>query len=431
MSESQVTIKNERHVRRLPIIAAAVTVAPSAGFLLNSAISGAATGSQGSSPDPFGKPNSSSAPVQTQGELSVATLAQTLGEQQYADAFAGAELLADGRVLIHTIPGRDAAFRAALQRVLSAVSQSPGGPSYAYVPAANSWSELDALTQQIAADATNWQARGINLAEFGPDPASNRVLIQLTQYTPLAAQQLTDNYGSSLIAISTTSDQATLLPATDRYTDISPYYAGDAVWGSGQPIPNCTDNFAVSDSSGHFYQLIAGHCTDFVGQYYYTNIPNPAQLGTVAQIHLRDSTQYDAALIGGVNSVGRVWTTGTTSISVAASAKSPAVGDKVTVNGQRSGEVRDTTVQAVDKCIQVNYPPVTWVCHMDKTIKSGFVITQPGDSGGPVYQYVSGKNYVLPDGLIVATESNDNSVCYFHFLSGLLNLFSVTLLPPS
>ena len=141
-----------------------------------------------------------------QGDASLATVIENIG-LSYSSVFAGAEKLADGQVRVHTIPGHDSAFRAALP----AVTDTASGPSYFFVPANYSLDDLNALTQQIAADNDSLKAKGIELAGWGPDYASNTVSIQLQQYTPSAAAYLQSTYGAEVSVATVSTPQ---LPST-------------------------------------------------------------------------------------------------------------------------------------------------------------------------------------------------------------------------
>ena len=129
-----------------------------------------------------------------QGDVSLATVIENIGLNSYSSVFAGAEKLPDGQVAVHVIVGRDAAFRAALPPV----TNTPSGPSYFFVPAGYSIDELNALTEQIANDGDSLKSRGINLAGWGPDYASNTVVIHLQHYDPNIATYLQSRYGPAV-----------------------------------------------------------------------------------------------------------------------------------------------------------------------------------------------------------------------------------------
>ncbi len=71
----------------------------------------------------------------------------------------------------------------------------------------HSLSELKALTDRI--DGDPWAEKGINLSSWGPDEETNVVVITLTKYSPQAAKQLADAYGSDWIRVSKRSETNT------------------------------------------------------------------------------------------------------------------------------------------------------------------------------------------------------------------------------
>lgn len=71
-------------------------------------------------------------------------------------------------------------------------------------PVRHSLRELKTLTARI--DGDTWRDQGINLSSWGPDEATNVVVITLTKYRPEAAKQLADAYGSTWIRVSKRSE---------------------------------------------------------------------------------------------------------------------------------------------------------------------------------------------------------------------------------
>jgi hypothetical protein len=129
------------------------------------------------------------------------TAINTIGTAQYPDGFAGAERLPNGQAVVYVVPGQDAAFLAALPPV----TDTSVGPSYIVKPVANSWAVMDSLTQKIAADSESLSKMGIELASWGPDARSNRVVISMRRYNSTQARYLVERYGSNRVSVSTVS----------------------------------------------------------------------------------------------------------------------------------------------------------------------------------------------------------------------------------
>ena len=360
------------------------------------------------------------APAPVQGDASLATVIENIG-LSYSSVFAGAEKLADGQVRVHTIPGHDSAFRAALP----AVTDTASGPSYFFVPANYSLDDLNALTQQIAADNDSLKAKGIELAGWGPDYASNTVSIQLQQYTPSAAAYLQSTYGAE-VSVATVSSPLPA-PATDRYSDIAPWYSGDAIWSPGYtpPPPQCTESFSYTgNNTGNIFTLTAGHCFP-QGTTVYTNYTSSFVMGTVSTRYLSNNGP-DIDTIP-TSAAPYEWTTGTSIIGVYAS-EQPAVGDTVTVNGATTGEVRSVTVESVNICEA--FGDGLTRCHLDEVHQTGGeAIIQGGDSGGPVYQYVTGEDYIKANGIIIGGffSSGNPSTGYYQEISYVLTTVNGSL----
>jgi hypothetical protein len=55
------------------------------------------------------------------------------------------------------------------------------------------------ITEKIAADSEWLAGRGVELAQWGPDPVSGKVKVYLTHYTDAARQVLVDRYGDAIV----------------------------------------------------------------------------------------------------------------------------------------------------------------------------------------------------------------------------------------
>lgn len=59
--------------------------------------------------------------------------------------------------------------------------------------------ETEAIADRLSADRPWLARRGIELTQWGPDPASGKVKVYLAQYDDAARQVLLDRYGTAII----------------------------------------------------------------------------------------------------------------------------------------------------------------------------------------------------------------------------------------
>jgi hypothetical protein len=59
--------------------------------------------------------------------------------------------------------------------------------------------ETGAITDRLRADRAWLARRGIELIQWGPDPASGKVKVYLSHYDDAARQVLLDRYGTAII----------------------------------------------------------------------------------------------------------------------------------------------------------------------------------------------------------------------------------------
>jgi streptogrisin B len=141
---------------------------------------------------------------------------------------------------------------------------------------------------------------------------------------------------------------------------------GDAIYTSQW---RCSLGFNVRDSSGTYYFLTAGHCTQGYPAYYTSsNTYIGPTVGTSFPTNDYGIVRYDS-------SVAHSGTVGSQDITSAANAY---VGESVTRRGSTTG-VHSGTVQALNAT--VNYGNGEVVYGLIQTN----VCAEPGDSGGPLY----------------------------------------------
>ncbi|MGW5325845.1 S1 family peptidase [Streptomyces sp. NPDC004014] len=144
---------------------------------------------------------------------------------------------------------------------------------------------------------------------------------------------------------------------------------GDAIYASSW---RCSLGFNVQDSSGNYYFLTAGHCTDGAGTWW-SNSSHSTTLGTTAGSSFPGN---DYGIVRYTNS--SVTKSGAVGSQDITSAATPSVGTTVYRRGSTTGthSGRVTALNAT-----VNYGGGDVVSGLIQTT----VCAEPGDSGGPLY----------------------------------------------
>ncbi|MFJ2604930.1 S1 family peptidase [Streptomyces sp. NPDC091279] len=155
---------------------------------------------------------------------------------------------------------------------------------------------------------------------------------------------------------------------------------GDAIYASSW---RCSLGFNVQDSSGNYYFLTAGHCTDGAGTWW-SNSGHTTTLGTTAGSSFPTN---DYGLVRYTNTSGVSGAVGSVDIT---SAATPSVGTTVYRRGSTTG-IHSGRVTALNAT--VNYGSGDIVYGMIQTT----VCAEPGDSGGSLYSN-SGIAYGLTSG---------------------------------
>ena len=144
---------------------------------------------------------------------------------------------------------------------------------------------------------------------------------------------------------------------------------GDAIYATSW---RCSLGFNVRDSSGNYYFLTAGHCTDGAGTWY-SNSGRTTVLGSTSGSSFPNN---DYGIVRYTNSsVTKSGTVGSVDITSAANA---TVGMSVTRRGSTTG-IHSGSVTGLNAT--VNYGGGDIVYGMIRTN----VCAEPGDSGGPLY----------------------------------------------
>ncbi|MFF3502832.1 S1 family peptidase [Streptomyces sp. NPDC003247] len=183
---------------------------------------------------------------------------------------------------------------------------------------------------------------------------------------------------------------------------------GDAIYASSW---RCSLGFNVVDSSGNYYFLTAGHCTDGAGTWW-SNSSHTTTLGTTAGSSFPTN---DYGIVRYTNtSVTKSGTAGNTDIT---SAGTPSVGTTVYRDGSTTG-IHSGRVTALNAT--VNYGSGDIVYGMIQTT----VCAEAGDSGGSLYG-TNGVAYGLTSG--GSGDCTSGGTTFFQPVVEALNAYGVSV----
>jgi len=300
-------------------------------------------------------------------------------------------------------------------------SAAPSGALEGWGPTASRAGANQSVTARIDSDRAGLAARGVQLTEWGPDPASGKVKIYLTHYTDAARLALLARYGSDVVVAAESMPRPTPL---SRSNDTSPFYGGDFIT---TPIGGCTSGpTVVGNASGTNYMLTAGHCArlgDVVKTHGLT-------MGTVTNRRLC-SPCIDSETVNGTYG-WIVWGGGSTSSTYyyedGALFAQPNQGSAslVTNDSAYTGELRGIAVQAVNQ--SVTFSDGITRRFLTRVYKGGQVIVHAGDSGGPWIQHEGSTAYVKVVGTTVGGICNAQGACttgWYQQINDIDNFFNV------
>jgi hypothetical protein len=283
---------------------------------------------------------------------------------------------------------------------------------------------------------------GKTLVSYGVDQARHVVSVGVEAITPNLISDSVAAFGN-LVQVHTEKRPALDLqdcefapsPKPPRCLDSQPYYGGDRV-ATSNPFNECTGGFEAWDpgAGGNYGMLTAGHCwdvgtivaqgyTDQVNYPYPWYVPTSGTMGKVTRRlwadNVTDAEFLDASSVGTSLAAARVYTTtptGSASSFVSDYGMSFVGMQQICTDGSVTGEIcSGNTIQQIQQCI---YPAQYRVCHETK-ISSSQTVCNPGDSGGPVYNYSGGR--------IVAYGLIESGNCYFSEITQVLAQLGVGL----
>ncbi|MFJ5532294.1 S1 family peptidase [Streptomyces sp. NPDC093261] len=229
------------------------------------------------------------------------------------------------------------------------------------VPSANASDAHTFSANQLGKASDSVLKADVPGTAWAVDPAANRVVVTVDSTVSQAEiakikKEAAGNAGA-----------LTIKHTPGRFNKL--ISGGDAIYASSW---RCSLGFNVQDSSGNYYFLTAGHCTDGAGTWW-SNSSHSTTLGTTAGSSFPGN---DYGIVRYTNSsVSKSGTVGSVDIT---SAATPSVGTTVYRRGSTTG-IHSGRVTALNAT--VNYGSGDIVYGLIQTT----VCAEPGDSGGPLY----------------------------------------------
>jgi streptogrisin B len=229
------------------------------------------------------------------------------------------------------------------------------------VPNANASDARTFSTNQLTQVRDSVLKSDVAGTAWAVDPTTNRVVVTVDSTVSKAEiAKIREEAGGNAGAL-------TIKHTSGKFNKL--ISGGDAIYASSW---RCSLGFNVQDSSGNYYFLTAGHCTDGAGTWW-SNSSHTTTLGTTAGSSFPGN---DYGIVRYTNtSVTKSGAVGSQDIT---SAATPSVGTTVYRRGSTTGthSGRVTALNAT-----VNYGGGDVVSGLIQTT----VCAEPGDSGGPLY----------------------------------------------
>jgi len=351
--------------------------------------------------------------------------------QAHPDLYSGVEQdPASPLGLVVTVPvsGSATAARTTLKSVaasartrLSSTAKSDqpvsADPTVQFQTGSNTLAQITAAQDAVTAASDAGKSWTTNLVQWGPTNDGRLLIATLTAPTTQEQGALTNRLGVTIELVP--GNQST---TTGRQNDTSPFYGGGRIVSTLNEA--CTAGFAVYKGSTP-YILTAGHCG--LGTWH---TPANVTLGTVAQ-RSYSNKKIDAEIISVKGSVGWVLTggpTGSTTHKISGTYAIAGGESSICLSGSYSGEVCANQVPETNQCVKFTNTGVT-TCNLSKVANpSNIVISQGGDSGGPVYRQYGGKYYAA--GTIIGAPNGSGPVAWVLPISYSTSAFGISVAVP-
>jgi hypothetical protein len=279
------------------------------------------------------------------------------------------------------------------------------------VQARYDFAQLARIDGRVIKDAGLRQAAKAShatLSEWYPDLVTDKVVIGFTKVTAAEKAAVRAEYGATARVITVPIAIAdigkvrpgTVHPSTSRDADSAPWYGGDEIDFDGDW--SCTSGYDFSTN----LMSTAGHC-GYDPETFYND---GTFYGRTYAVQWGNG-RIDMQLMNGSTDLPYIWAgPGGVYPEPVSGSGGVAQGGHYCTGGYMTVQSCSAVVEAIDVC-SVESDDFTGtnvnVCDLDKAYSSnGSVISQPGDSGGPVYT-ASSVDDPYAVGTISAGEDND------------------------
>jgi hypothetical protein len=284
-------------------------------------------------------------------------------------------------IVVHEVIGDSGGIRTFVERARSSLGAlALPDSSITYTPAAVSLASLIQRQDQLTGAASKLLQSGVDLVSWGPDIPSNTLLVNVHNLTQSDESSITDEVGAPNLTVKDSPEAN----RTSRTTDSPPWYGGDllhltAAGGS------CTSGFSVADSNGVTYDTTAAHCGNGTfkqnGQGYGVTVKWEMANNGIGDSQTVSTYPNSAAgdVFTGTNTVRPVET-----VDVA----TQNTGEQFCADGYFTQENCTGIIGNPSMC--VHFKDGTTTCGLVYGQSHSFTqpnLVQPGDSGGPVYNY--------------------------------------------
>jgi hypothetical protein len=222
----------------------------------------------------------------------------------------------------------------------------------------------------------HWLAdHGVELRQWGPDPATRKVEIFLAHYTADAARLLRARYGPAVEISKAAIGPGFLL---NRRNDSPPFNGGDRLSNGCSSGPVVFGNHSSSTT----YVLSAGHCSPLGA----TVSVGRKLMGKVVKRQFKNhglDTELINDLGGGYN--GEIWGGGANDANPPTFIEDGTLfaqhGALITNDSAKSGQINGIKVLRVDQMYKLKARGIT-IIDLTEVYKRGRAICRAGDSGG-------------------------------------------------
>ena len=314
----------------------------------------------------------------------------------FPNSYAGLEISHDQLgVIVHVVDSGRADLEAFATRTIDALRAQGWSLEHAdFVRAEVSLGDLKKGVESLKASIDVLREEGVTVTSFGVGVQSNHVEATVEHLSGDAEQKI-----SAVVRTRAQISERGFAQAASRLADSPPWYGGDRIATSSS---SCTSGFSFMNSSGGTVNSTAGHC-DGTSSHNATFAQNGGGYGVTVAWSRCSGCAGDAELISTYpNSAdGFVWQTNSSYAPVSAvETQTQFPGTLMCTDASFTNQVCQATITNSNSCVLFSDGVTT--CGLVAATKVGSTISQPGDSGGPVYNR-NANGSVTARGLITGT----------------------------